>query len=335
MGTAFGEILPDSESFLPVRDITGILRRVMMPSLIETLFLHRLSKAGLLKNSKTTGNGHIELVPKRSYAEGTQLLKPAGKSLVVSVPNFSYRQPINYTIADQPEYFRIALRRGACAIMGGHVEKDKTYHIHVSSGFADCEVGILFLPEFFESFLNSRHGISPDEIVQAIDALGKFPLIPDAAVILKQIGNASFTEDVRNIWIEAKVLELISVILGWHRRLEAAAGPPLKEQDRLGIAEAIRYAEEHFSGPLTLEALARKAAMSMSKFTAIFRTHTGLSAASYIRRLRMNQAMYLLKNTTEPLSDIAGMVGYKHQSRFSTLFREQFGVMPSEFRKRE
>jgi hypothetical protein len=27
MGTAFGEILPDSESFLPVRDITGILRR--------------------------------------------------------------------------------------------------------------------------------------------------------------------------------------------------------------------------------------------------------------------------------------------------------------------
>jgi transcriptional regulator GlxA family with amidase domain len=111
--------------------------------------------------------------------------------------------------------------------------------------------------------------------------------------------------------------------------------PPLKEQDQLGIAEAIRYAEEHLSGPLTLQALARQAAMSMSKFTAAFKTHTGLSPACYIRRLRMDQAMYLLKNTTAPLSDIAGIVGYKHQSRFSTLFREQFGVMPSEFRKRE
>jgi AraC-like DNA-binding protein len=183
--------------------------------------------------------------------------------------------------------------------------------------------------------LNSRYGISPDEVVRAIDSLGKFPLIPDAAVILKQIGNASCTGDVRNIWIEAKVLELISVILDWYRRLETAAGPPLKEQDRLGIAEAIRYAEEHFSGLLTLEVLAKQAAMSLSKFTALFRTHTGISAASYIRHLRMDQAMYLLKNTTAPLSDIAGMVGYKHQSRFSALFREHFGVMPSEFRKRD
>jgi two-component system response regulator YesN len=75
--------------------------------------------------------------------------------------------------------------------------------------------------------------------------------------------------------------------------------------------------------------------MSLSKFTALFKAHTGLSAASYIRRIRMDQAMELLKNTAAPLSDIAGMVGYKHQSRFSTLFREQFGVMPSEFRKRK
>jgi AraC-like DNA-binding protein len=29
------------------------------------------------------------------------------------------------------------------------------------------------------------------------------------------------------------------------------------------------------------------------------------------------------------------MAGYKHQSRFSTLFREQLGVAPGEFRKRD
>ncbi|MDR2371387.1 MAG: AraC family transcriptional regulator [Treponema sp.] len=196
-------------------------------------------------------------------------------------------------------------------------------------------MGILFPPDFFDTFLNSRYGISPDEVVRAIDALGKFPLIPDAAVILKQIGGASFTGDVGNIWIEAKALELISVILDWHRRRERTAAPPLREQDRLGIAEAVHYAEEHFSGPLTLEVLAKQAAMSLSKFTALFRTHTGLSAASYIRRLRMDHAMHLLKNTAAPLSDIAGMAGYKHQSRFSTLFREQFGVTPSEFRKKK
>ncbi|MDR2434384.1 MAG: AraC family transcriptional regulator [Treponema sp.] len=193
----------------------------------------------------------------------------------------------------------------------------------------------MFLPEFIDTLLNARYGISPEEVVRAIDALGRFPPIPDAAVILKQIGNVSFTGDVKNIWIEAKVLELISIVLDWHRRLETAAGPSLKEQDRLGIAEAIRYVEEHFSEPLTLEVLAKQSAMSLSKFTAVFKAHTGLSTATYVRRFRMDQAMCLLKNTTAPLSDIAGMVGYKHQSRFSTLFREQFGLMPSEFRKAE
>jgi two-component system response regulator YesN len=92
----------------------------------------------------------------------------------------------------------------------------------------------------------------------------------------------------------------------------------------------MRYAEEHFSGPLTLTALAKEAAMSMSKFTAAFKTHTGISAAGYIHRLRMDKA---LDNTSCPLTEAADAAGYKHYTSFSTAFREQFGVTPSEFRK--
>jgi AraC-like DNA-binding protein len=306
----------------------------MIDLLIEKLFIRRLSREGVLEKTKITRDGRIELFPKRSYAEGSHLLKSAGKSILVSRPNLSFRQPATYTIKEQIEYFRIGLFRGAeRSMMGGYVEKDKTYRSRIPPGFAPCETGILFLPEFFDSFLNSRHGISPEETAQAINALGKLPLIPDAAVILKQIGEASFTGDVGNIWIEAKALELVSVILDWHRRLAAVPVPPLKEQDRLGIAEAIQYAGEHFSRPLSLKTLARQAAMSQRKFTAVFKAHTGLTVASYVRRLRMDHAMDLLKNTAVPLSDIAAMTGYKHQSRFSTLFREQFGLMPSEFRK--
>jgi transcriptional regulator GlxA family with amidase domain len=165
--------------------------------------------------------------------------------------------------------------------------------------------------------------------------LGKLPLIPDAAVILKQIGDASFSGDISNIWLEAKTLELIALVLDWYRRRNTTSRPGLKEDDQAGIAEAMRYAAEHYSGPLTLEVLAKEAAMSISKFTAAFKIHTGVSVASYIRRIRMNKAMDLLKNTGAPLGDVAGMVGYKHQSRFSTLFKEQFGLAPGAFRKKD
>jgi AraC-like DNA-binding protein len=307
-----------------------------MSSIVEQFFLSRQPGDGILEKTKITREGYIEVLPNRSCAEGIYLLKPAGKSLVVCAPNLNIRQPVKHIVQDRFDYFFISLCSGSVRGVGGaYIEKDKIYREDLPAGFVHRAVGVAFLPEFFDVFLNSRHGIAPDEIVQAINALGKLPPIPDIAVILKQISEASFTGDVGNIWIEAKALELVSIVLDWHRRLAVVAAPPLKEHDQLGIAEAIRYAEEHLSGPLTLQTLTRQAAMSMSKFTAAFKTHTGLSAASYIRRLRMDQAMYLLKNTTTLLKDIAWMVGYKHYSRFSALFREQFGVMPSEFRKRE
>ncbi|MDR1901295.1 MAG: AraC family transcriptional regulator [Treponema sp.] len=305
-----------------------------MDTIIDML-LNPLSQ--FLENTKLDRDGNIELILKRSYGEGTGLLKPAGKSLVVALTNLEFRRPFepDYCYISPSEYSGISLSRGTLrqGIAGTHYEKDKMYHRYHSTGFTFYGIGILLLPEFFDTFLNSRHGVSPDEIVRAIDALGKLPLIPDAAVIMKQIGEASFTGDVGNIWIEAKALELISVILDWHKRLETRMQPPLNEHDQAGIAAALHYIEERFSGPLPLEALAKQAAMSMSKFTDLFKRHTGSSAACYIHRLRMGKAMDLVKNTSCPLEEVAAAVGYKHYTSFSTAFREQFGVVPGAFHK--
>jgi AraC-like DNA-binding protein len=241
------------------------------------------------------------------------------------------RRPVEYIARDRREYFYIGFCRGTMrGIIGAHIEKDKMYRQQCPSGFTHCGVGVSFLPEFCDAFLSSRHGVSSEEIARAVDALRAVPLIPDAAVILKQIGEISCTGDIGNVWIEAKTLELVAAVLDWHRR--SAAAPALNKHDRAGISEAICYIEEYFSGPLTLTALAKQAAMSVSKFTAAFKIHTGISAACYVRRFRMEKAMHLLKNTPAPLRDIAGMVGYKHHSRFSTLFKEQFGIAPGEFR---
>ena len=289
-----------------------------------------------LKRVKAAGGGHLELLPKQSYGKGTGLLKAIGKSLLVSTTNFTFLRSIDHNPKNLPEYFHINLCQGTLRGIGGtHSNQDHDYSRHIPAGFSHCSAGVSFLPGFFDAFFSSRYGVAPDELVQAIDALDRFPLIPDAAVILKQIGEASFAGDIGNVWFEAKTVELVSVILKWHRQLAATADPPLKEDDRLGIIEAIRYIEEHSSGTLTLDKLAKQAAMGMSKFTATFKAHTGLSAASYVRRFRMEKAMELLKTTSIPLGEIAGIVGYKHYSRFYTLFREQFGLMPSESRKRE
>ncbi|MDR2135607.1 MAG: AraC family transcriptional regulator [Treponema sp.] len=78
--------------------------------------------------------------------------------------------------------------------------------------------------------------------------------------------------------IEAKSLELFSVILDWGRGHKAGSLSPVNEQDRLGISRALRYVEEHLAEPLALRSLAQQASMSRSKFTSVFKNHTGLSA---------------------------------------------------------
>jgi hypothetical protein len=208
----------------------------------------------LWERRKLARDGHIELSTKRPYAEGSYLYKPAGRSLMVSVTSLSIRQPIEYTASDLPEYSYISLSPGPMrSIAGASIEKDKVYRHHYPAGFTYCEaVGVLFLPKFFDTFLNSRHGISPDEIAQAIEVLGKFPMISDAAMILKQIGKASFTGDVGNIWIEAKALELVSVVLDWYRRLAAVAPP--RSRNMTGRESPKRYAmrKSIFPSPLPL-----------------------------------------------------------------------------------
>jgi AraC-like DNA-binding protein len=303
-----------------------------MDSINDFLFYRHLEE--VLDKTKLTRDGYMELIPKRFYAEGSCLVRPAGTKIVVSATDLTFRHTIEHIVREQPEYFCISLCSGTVrGIGGGYLKKDSIYRQHCRAGFCHSGVGITFLPDFLDVVLNSHRGISFDELVCAFTALRDLPLLPDATVLLKQIGGASFRGDIGNLWIEAKVLELIAIVLDWYRRRTTQAQPYLKENDKAGIIEAMRYAEEHFSGPVTLEVLAKQAAMSVSKFTAAFKTHTGMSAASYIRRLRMDKAMGLLKNTEAPLGDIAAMVGYKHHARFSTLFREQFGVMPSSFRK--
>ena len=304
-----------------------------MNSLADMLFTRHFFIHDFLEKAQQSADGYIDLSPKKSMGEGLCRIRPAGKKMVVSTTDLVYTQTIEHIAQDQPEYFYISLCRGSMrGIVGAHIKKEDVYRQHCTAGFCHCGTGVSFLPDFLDSILDAHREISPDALESAFSALHDVSLIPDAAIILKELGDAAFKGGASNLWIEAKSLELVSVVLDWHKRL-TVGGPPLNEYDRLGITKALCYVEEHFSTPLSLELLAREAAMSVSKFTAAFKAHTGLSAAAYVRRFRMERALFLLKTTPHPLSDIAAMTGFQHYSNFFTLFKDQFGIAPGEVRK--
>lgn len=105
----------------------------------------------------------------------------------------------------------------------------------------------------------------------------------------------------------------------------------LKASD--GIEDVKRYIREHIHEPLDRETLASVAGFSIPHFHRVFTAQVGESAASYVRRLRMERAGRKLRMGAVDITEVALTAGYDSHAAFSKAFRQQFGVSPSEFRQ--
>ena len=56
------------------------------------------------------------------------------------------------------------------------------------------------------------------------------------------------------------------------------------------------------------------------------------SPQTFIRTLRLKHAGQLLRESTDPVSEIAAQVGFLEPTHFSRAFKQQFGVSPSQYR---
>lgn len=78
--------------------------------------------------------------------------------------------------------------------------------------------------------------------------------------------------------------------------------------------------------------MARQAGLGQSQFHALFRATTGQSPKQFRLRKLLDRAVDKLVTTSEPVSEIAYSLGYQNVSSFNRLFRQRFGVTPTEFR---
>lgn len=83
----------------------------------------------------------------------------------------------------------------------------------------------------------------------------------------------------------------------------------------------------------TLDALAREAGMSRSRFADRFQTLMGCAPMSYLSDLRLQKAMNLLAGTGDPVQRVAARVGYQSPAAFSRAFAQRYGRSPSDIRR--
>ena len=107
----------------------------------------------------------------------------------------------------------------------------------------------------------------------------------------------------------------------------------LTDTQTLCIEDVKRYIREHLHEPLNRERLAAVAGFSIPHFHRVFTAQVGESAASYIRRLRLERAGRKLRMGAVDITEVALAAGYDSHAAFSKAFRQQFGLSPREFRQ--
>ncbi len=115
-------------------------------------------------------------------------------------------------------------------------------------------------------------------------------------------------------------------------RLRAGMAARIRGLDRMG--GVLDLIARDFRRPLTIDALARHASLSRSRFHALFRELVGQSPVAFVRRLRMEEARGLLLGTERTVAEIGAAVGWEDPFHFSRLFKAFHGVSPLVFRRR-
>jgi DNA-binding response OmpR family regulator len=80
-----------------------------------------------------------------------------------------------------------------------------------------------------------------------------------------------------------------------------------------------------------VQSLCEEMSMSKSQLYRKFKALTNLSAARFIRKLRMERARHLILTTSMNVTEISFEVGIKTLSTFSELFKEEFGHSPRDY----
>jgi LacI family transcriptional regulator len=101
-----------------------------------------------------------------------------------------------------------------------------------------------------------------------------------------------------------------------------------------GVARSLRYMLEHGHEPISVEDLARVAAMSRRGLHQAFLEYVGRPPGQELQRLRIERAKRLLAQTELKMAEVAERCGYQSPNSFWFAFRHNTGLSPKNFRKR-
>ncbi|WP_299251590.1 AraC family transcriptional regulator [uncultured Cytophaga sp.] len=201
---------------------------------------------------------------------------------------------------------------------------------------------IQFTEDYFERVIGDNFKELFAKLGNAISAKKPFILWEKSRSIsfelkssIKDIIECSYKGNIKKAYLEAKVLELLIVLLATSAKeiVEPKRSTiSLAEHEQLIYVE--RYIQENYNRTITISQLALIAGLNTSKLKQDFKAMYSTTIFKYITDLRMEKAKQNLIDGRGNITEISFEVGYKNPQHFTVAFKKKFGILPKDIQNK-
>jgi len=197
-------------------------------------------------------------------------------------------------------------------------------------------INVEILPDVLDSFLMHNRQQRSDRVKQLFKEedwkIAFYPTVtPAIRAIAQQMWNAPYRGELKRLYLQAKVIELLVIYLDWisdSSEQPRVPGLKLETIDRLHHAKTIL--ETRLENPPSIVELAQQVGMSDRTLLRGFKQLFGTTVIGYSMQQRLKRAEHLLRQGDRTVAEVARLTGYGHLGYFASAFKRQFGITPSE-----
>lgn len=194
-------------------------------------------------------------------------------------------------------------------------------------------------PDYLKTFLEDDHAGFPQHIAESIWGIKPKPfvLIGKMNSLMTMSGNQIlenvFSGSPRNMFLEAKALELMTLMLAHiHSNYSESKELLLSESEKEKLTELEKFINSNLAQLPSLQELAGRVSMTHTKLNKAFRVMFGDTVFCYVRDKRLEEAKNQLSENLR-VTEIAYKLGYSSPAHLSRDFREKYGISPKAYQK--
>ena len=136
---------------------------------------------------------------------------------------------------------------------------------------------------------------------------------------------SKLSDDTSNLTIDSLLLQIFETMRGVESSLISIKPHWVKKIDEI--------LNDNFDQPLTLQGLSTELDVHWVHLSRDFPRYFRCNFSEYVRKIRVDKSLNLLRNQQLSLTEIALMCGFADQSHFIRCFKNFHGITPKKFRQ--